>query len=112
MEIRINKTTRSLGARALQSWCLETVHSSVELGEQMPKLDGAVFLGEGDLKHAFCFSGTGASSCLCPQKWQKRSQRKTFRGNGGGCVLFSSKGFVTNRKGCGAEIAESIPLYI
>lgn len=31
MEIHINKTAKSPGARALQSWCCETVHSSVQL---------------------------------------------------------------------------------
>lgn len=96
MEIRINKTTRSLGARALQSWCLET---------HVPQCSWRT-----DAK-AWCFPGRrGLDTFLLrfryrcfvlslPQNWQKRSQRKTFRRNQGGCVLFSSKGLYHQQEG-------------
>lgn len=46
------------------------------------------------------------------QNWHSRSRRNTFLRNQDGCVLFSSVGFVINRKGCEAKIAESTPLEI
>lgn len=81
----------------------------------MPKLGAAAFLGEGDLNHVFRFPGTGVSSkCLCLHTGRRDAKGGggSVQKNQGGCVLFFffSKGFVINRKGCEAEIAESIPL--
>lgn len=79
----------------------------------MPEL-GAAFLGKGDLNHFFHFPGTGVSSIFASTRAEE-----TPRGGGEErseeprrvcSFYFFSKGFVINRKGCEAEIAESIPL--
>lgn len=81
----------------------------------MPKLGVAAFLGEGDLNHFLRFPGTGVCfiKCLCLKTGRRdaKGKKKTFRRTKEGVFFFFvSKGFVINRKGCEAEIAESIPL--
>lgn len=81
----------------------------------MPELGAAAFLGEGDLNHFFHFPGTGVSSNVFAStgaeetpKGEKKTSRRTKEGVFF-FFFFFSKGFVINRKGCEAEIAESIP---
>lgn len=81
----------------------------------MLKLGTAAFLGEGDLNHVFRFPGTGVSPSVFASTRAEETPKEgggNVQKNQGGCVLFFffSKGFVINRKGCEAEIAESIPL--
>lgn len=80
----------------------------------MLNLECLLFLSlgkEGGLQIAhLSFSGADAVlSVSLLQNWRSRSRRNTVRRNRGGCVLFSSVGFVINRKGCEAKIAESTP---
>lgn len=79
MEIHINKTTRSLGTRALQSWCFETVHSSMRWEDRAEPCPAAVsFAGKGDSNviRVF-FSGVGVvSSASLLQDWQKQRQKQ------------------------------------
>lgn len=74
----------------------------------MPKLD--VFLGEGDLTHFFCVSGTGVLSCLCLRTDRREAKEKHSEGTKEGVFYFLPRAYIINRKGCEAEIPESIPL--
>lgn len=83
----------------------------------MLNLECLLFLSlgkEGGLQVAhLSFSGADAVlSVFLLQNWCSRSRRNTFRRNRRGRVPFSSVGFVINRKGCEAKIAESTPLEI
>jgi hypothetical protein len=69
-----------------------------------------VFIGEGDLRLIhFCAGIDVVSSVSLLKNWHNRNRRNILGRNRGGCVLFSSKCFVINRKSCEAEIAESTP---
>lgn len=45
----------------------------------MPELDVAVFLGEGDLKHFFCFSGASVSASVFASKLVNEKPKKDFQ---------------------------------
>lgn len=112
MEIHINKATRSSGTRFCRAGASrQYIPQCNRRTDAEPWMLAVSFTGQGDLQVAhLSFSGADAvSSVSLLQNWRSRSRRNTFRKNRGGCVLFSSVGFVINRKGCEAKIAESTP---
>lgn len=115
MEIHINKTARVWEQRLCRAGAAkQSIPQRKRRTDAEPGMFAVSFTGKGHLKVTLLFfSGTGVvSSVSLLQNWRSRSRRNTFGRNWGGCVLFSSMGFVSNRKGCESKIAESAPLYI